>query len=72
MNDPTVLEASRVLSENLLAQNPPAQTTPDNNLLTTAFRTIVCRRPSPKELSVLTDYYHEQLATILRQKSSTR
>jgi hypothetical protein len=63
MNDPTVLEASRVLAQNLLTQ-----TAADKDLLNTAFRTIVCRRPSPKELSVLTDYYHEQLQSFRQKK----
>lgn len=60
MNDPTVLEASRVLAQRLLGQK-------DNAPLTTAFRTIVCRRPTQKELSVLTDYYNQQLQAF-RQK----
>ncbi|HXB95144.1 MAG TPA: PSD1 and planctomycete cytochrome C domain-containing protein [Puia sp.] len=63
MNDPTVLEASRVLAQNLLTQNAE-----DPARLTTAFRLIVCRRPSPKELSVLTDYYHDQLGAFRQKK----
>jgi hypothetical protein len=56
MNDPTVLEASRVLAQRLLAS--PAT---DEARLTTAFRLIVCRHPTKKELTVLTDYYNDQI-----------
>jgi hypothetical protein len=62
MDDPTVLEASRVLAQNLLTQKAT-----DDQRLTTAFRLIVCRRPSQKELSVLTGYYNDQLQSF-RQK----
>jgi hypothetical protein len=56
MNDPTVLEASRVLAQRLLTS--PAT---DEAHLTTAFRLIVCRHPTKKELTVLTDYYNDQI-----------
>lgn len=52
MNDERVLEASRVLATRLMRQ----QREPDAQL-TEAFRRIVCRRPSRKELAVLRDYY---------------
>jgi hypothetical protein len=51
LNDPTVLEASRVLAQNLVTTQDP---------LTTAFRRIVCRRPTKKEQQILTDYYEDQ------------
>jgi hypothetical protein len=52
MNDPTVLEASRVLAQHLLTNTDP---------LTIAFRTIVCRHPTKKESTVLESYYNDQL-----------
>ncbi|RPE05917.1 DUF1553 domain-containing protein [Chitinophaga lutea] len=52
LNDPQVLEASRVLATRLLAE----KTDP----VETAFRRIVCRKPNAKELSVLKAYYSEQ------------
>jgi hypothetical protein len=52
MNDPTVLEASRVLAQHLVTEN---------NAVTLAFRTIVCRHPTKKEEQVLADYYADQL-----------
>ena len=63
MNDPTVLEASRVLAQNLLSQKSA-----DADPMTTAFRTIVCRHPDAKELSVLTGYYNEQLQAFRQKK----
>src|SRR3984957_10465654 len=51
MNDPTVLEASRVLAQHLVTEN---------NAVTLAFRTIVCRHPTKKEQQVLIDYYNDQ------------
>ncbi|MFD2147044.1 DUF1553 domain-containing protein [Mucilaginibacter antarcticus] len=56
MNDPTVLEASRVLAANLMADK-----TPLNSKITKAFRMVVCRKPNEKELSVLTSYYQDEL-----------
>jgi len=52
MNDERILEASRYLAARLMRKKsaPEAQ-------LTEAFRRIVCRKPSRKELSVLKDYY---------------
>jgi hypothetical protein len=58
MNDPTVLEASRVLAQHLLASKTTAT---DEARLTTAFRLIVCRHPTKKESTVLTDYYNDQI-----------
>jgi hypothetical protein len=58
MNDPTVLEAARVLAANLLAENTAVK-----NKIYKAFRLIVCRRPNDKELAVLTAYYQGELKT---------
>lgn len=55
MNDPTVLEASRVLAAKLLEDKSS-----DRDKLTKAFRLIICRRPEEKELDVLTKYYTRQ------------
>ena len=56
MNDPTVLEAARVLAQRLVAQQRPA-----DDAITSAFRTIICRRPTAKEMDILKTYYEEQL-----------
>ena len=70
LNDPTVLEASRVLAQRLLAQKGADASRPgsDADLLTNAFRTVVCRHPTQKEQSVLTGYYHEQLQAYRAKK----
>jgi hypothetical protein len=64
MNDPTVLEASRVLAARLL-QNSGAI----NEKIAGAFRLIVCRKPVEKELAVLTKYYNQQAGTIDEQNA---
>lgn len=58
-NDPTVLEAARVLAAKLLKDN--SQT---NAKITKAFRLIMCRTPNEKELNILTGYYADQLKTL--------
>lgn len=56
MNDPTVLEASRVLAQRLQAS---AGTVDEH--IAQAFRTILCRRPTSKEMDILREYYAAQL-----------
>jgi hypothetical protein len=65
MNDPTVLEASRVLAAKLLQEN-----TGSDAKITKAFRQIVCRTPSPEELEVLTGYYAKELKGMQLEKAS--
>jgi hypothetical protein len=59
MNDPTVLEASRVLAARLLQEN-----TRSDVKIYEAFRRIVCRKPNDRELSLLRSYYADQLRTL--------
>ena len=59
MNDPAVLEASRVLAGKLLQEKGTL-----NDKLTKAFRLIVCRQPTAKELEILTRYYEKETKTI--------
>ncbi|MBC7775765.1 MAG: DUF1553 domain-containing protein, partial [Phycisphaerae bacterium] len=56
MNDPTVLEASRVFAQHLQAENRAV-----DDKIAAAFRSIICRKASPKELGILKEYYAEQL-----------
>lgn len=58
LNDPTVLEAARVLAQRLTTES-----TSDEDKIVKAFRTIVCRKPTPKEQDRLNQYYNDQLAT---------
>lgn len=58
LNDPHVLEAARVLAERLMQK--------DNNLdkkISEAFQRIICRKPNPEELELLTQYFGEEQIT---------
>lgn len=61
MNDPVVLEASRVLAARLIKENSQ-----NKDKITKAFRLIVCRNPKEKEITLLTNYYNEELKTLKR------
>ncbi|WP_343307997.1 PSD1 and planctomycete cytochrome C domain-containing protein [Chitinophaga niabensis] len=52
LNDPQVLEASRVLAAKLMQEK--------SDPVEKAFRLIVCRKPSEKELALLQEYYKDQ------------
>jgi len=56
MNDPMVLEASRVLASTLLNENPDGE-----KALEMAFKRILCREMNAKEKSILSGYYKDQL-----------
>jgi hypothetical protein len=55
LNDPTVLEAARVLATKLQQESEA----PDVKIRQ-AFRRIVCRNPDAKELGVLVNYYQQE------------
>lgn len=59
MNDPVVLEASRVLAARLIKESSQGK-----DKIIKAFRLIVCRKPNEKEISLLTNYYNEELKTL--------
>jgi hypothetical protein len=63
MNDPTILEASRVLSQKLIAEH----STPEEKI-NKAFRLIICHKATDKELSILRNYYIEQLQLFQQKK----
>jgi len=63
MNDPMVLEASRVLAQKLATE--PSK---DKDKLVKAFRLIVCRTPSAKETKIMEDYYAGQLEAYKTKK----
>lgn len=64
MNDPTVLEASRVLAAKLLQENTAVEAK-----MIKAFRLIVCRNPNEKEIKLLSSYYADQLK-VFQQRSA--
>jgi hypothetical protein len=65
MNDPTVLEAARVLAQRIEERKLPAKAA-----IETVFRTIICRKAKDKELQVLNDYYADQLALFTAKKAT--
>jgi hypothetical protein len=56
MNDPMVLEASRVLATKLTEKYPESE-----EAITEAFRRIVCREMKSEEKDLLLEYYQSQL-----------
>ncbi|MEZ4771579.1 MAG: PSD1 and planctomycete cytochrome C domain-containing protein [Bacteroidia bacterium] len=65
LNDPQVLEASRVLAEKLIQKNiAPAQ------MVETAFRLIICREPKKEELDLLTNYLSEEKIAFAEDESN--
>ena len=64
MNDPTVLEASRVLGAKLLENKHPFK-----DKLSQAFRAIVCRKPNEKELVLLDNYYNLLAKSMTKAKA---
>jgi hypothetical protein len=63
MNDPTVLEAARVLAAKLLEE-----TSSVDQKIFKAFRLIACRKPVAKEVEILKKYFDEQLKTFNTKK----
>ena len=63
MNDPTVLEASRVLAQKLVSERSSTE-----EKINKAFRLIICRKASDKEFSLLKKYYDEQLLLFQQKK----
>lgn len=55
MNDPMVLEASRVLAERLMVEDLPAE-----EKIKKAFRSILCRKPQAMELTLLNAYLADE------------
>ena len=63
MNDPQVLEASRVMAERISKEKLS-----DEEKLTKAFRLIVSRRPSSKEQTILSEYYKSEAQLFSQSK----
>ena len=61
LNDPTVLEASRVLSEKLVVTPLSVEEKVEK-----AFRLILCRQPNEKEKVLLTTYFQDELERFAR------
>lgn len=65
MNDPTVLEAARVLATRLQSEGSSTE-----DKIRKAFRLIVCRTPTAEEMKILTHLYEEQTKEIDLQKAT--
>jgi hypothetical protein len=55
LNDPTILEASRVLAERLMLESSA-----DQDKIIKAFRSILCRKPKQNELDLLLRYFESE------------
>jgi len=65
LNDPTVLEASRVMAERLVAKSADME-----GNIRASFQTIVCRQPTAKEVDLLKKYYSEEAAMFSKQQAN--
>jgi len=63
MNDPAVLEAARAFSQKLETESSSV-----TDKITTAFRSIISRKPTSNEQKILSDYYNEQLQGFQQKK----
>jgi hypothetical protein len=59
LNDPTVLEASRMLADTLIKTGASPEA-----IIRSSFRRIICRTPDQKEMAVLLDYWKSQEADL--------
>lgn len=63
LNDPTVLEASRVLAQRL--ENEQSG---ESDKINKAFRLIICRKATGKEMDIIGGYYNDQLQLFKQKK----
>jgi hypothetical protein len=63
LNDPTVLEASRVLAENMAGRKLATE-----EMIKELFQRIVCRIPTDKEVGVFMEYYQQEYDKFLKNK----
>ena len=67
MNDPAVLEASRVLAQRLMKESSNAE-----EKVQKAFRMILCRKANAKEQEILLTYFKEQLELFRQNKLNAK
>ncbi len=67
LNDVTYVEASRKLAERVLHEGPADF----KDRMRFLFRTVTCRKPSDRELAVLTKMWEQQKAHYAKQPKST-
>jgi hypothetical protein len=66
LNDPTYVEASRKLAERMMVEGGSTE----ESRVTFAFRQVLSRQPSPTELAILRDVYHEALVKFNKDRKS--
>lgn len=67
MNDPAILEAARVYSTNLIHNAPNRK---QSDYIKTAFKRVLCRDATDKELGLLNAYYLEELDRFNKKKEA--
>ena len=67
LNDPHVLEASRVLASSLLQESHSPE-----GYIRTAFQRVVCREIKDQEFTVLNEFYQEELAYFQSQEAAAK
>lgn len=65
LNDPAILEASRIYSTKLLQEAPNLKQT---DYINKVFKRVLCRDASEKELKLLADYYQDELTRFTKKK----
>lgn len=68
LNDPHVLEASRVLAQKILTTNEG----PVSDMISRAFRTVICRNAQDRELEMLETYFEEEKAAFAQTPESAK
>ena len=67
LNDPTMIEASKALADQLLQRG-----TNPTQLITSAFQRIICRTPDAKEKEVLVSYWEQAVAELRKNPENAR
>lgn len=65
MNDPLVMEASRVLASQLTEKESEPE-----KAIEEAFKRILCRAPNSKELDILSGYFEEEFSRFSKDQAS--
>jgi hypothetical protein len=67
MNDPTMLEAARVLAERLMTEKSS-----EEDKITKAFRSIICRIPTAEERSLIENYFEKEKSLFSKQPDKAK
>lgn len=69
MNDPVILEASRVFSSSLISESRSKKT---SEYIHRAFKRILCREPTNKEFDILQQYHEEELVRFTKTPADAK